>query len=175
MSHSPITGPMTKSAQASDQPHWIDILRTLMMAQSLNPRSLSLKAGLGPTAVRDMLEGRAKFPRYDTVQALAAALSVTPSQLMGSEPLQDIMETGDSEQDEADDLSLLTEIITRLQEAAMERRHQLEPRDFAAMVTSLYRQTLPADKSKKPSLSKLSSHIDQLITYETLRRKTQSR
>lgn len=60
---------MNKSARAPSQPQWIEILRELMNSQGLNPRSLSLKAGLGATAVRDMLEGRARFPRYDTAVA----------------------------------------------------------------------------------------------------------
>ena len=164
---------MTKSAQADDLPRWVDILRTLMTAQDLNPRSLSLKAGLGPTAVRDMLEGRARFPCYDTAQSLGKALGVTPAQLMGNEPLgASAPQTNDAEED---DLGLLTEIIARLQEAAQERRHQLEPRDFAAMVTTIYRNVAPVAGGKKPSISKLSSHIDQLISYETLRRKQSRR
>lgn len=160
---------MSKNARADEQTSWVDILRTLMEARSLNPRSLSLKAGLGPTAVRDMLEGRARFPRYDTAQALATALDVTPAQLMGSERLPDAPQTQAGE--EPDDLGLLTEIIACLQETAQQRRHQLEPRDFAAMVATVYRTVMPVKGGKKPSSSKLSIHVAQLIDYETLRRK----
>ncbi len=151
------------------EPRWIDNLRFLMEAKGLNARRLSLEAGLGATAVRDMLEGRAKFPRYDTVESLSKALEVTPAQLMGSktpaeppanDPLQD------------DDLNLLTEIITRLQEAVEERKQQLGPQDFAAMVTSLYRQMRPSEPATRPPAKEnLSQHIDQLVTYEDLRRR----
>jgi hypothetical protein len=56
-----------------------------MEQQGLNPRSLSLKSGLNATDVRDMIEGRSRFPRYDTVEALAKALDTTPAVLMSIE------------------------------------------------------------------------------------------
>src|ERR1700743_1870546 len=69
-------------AKQNNQPMWVRNLRALMEQKNFNPRSLSLKAGLNATAVRDMLEGRSRFPRYDTATALAEALGVTPSVLM---------------------------------------------------------------------------------------------
>jgi len=45
-----------------------------MEEQKFNARSLSLRAGLNATAVRDMIEGRSRYPRYDTVESLAGAL-----------------------------------------------------------------------------------------------------
>lgn len=148
-----------------EPPRWIANLRTLMAARSLNPRSLSLKAGLNPTAVRDMLEGRTKFPRYDTAQALARALDVTPAQLMGGE-----VEKGGNPPVSDDNLELLTEIIARLQEVAEERRHAVAPRDFAAMVTTIYRQ-MQEQKDRKKAMSALKPKISDLLDYESFRRR----
>ncbi len=59
-----------------------------MVSRGLNPRRLSVTAGLNPTAVRDIFEGRTQCPRYSTVQKLAAVLGVTPAELMeGSVPV----------------------------------------------------------------------------------------
>lgn len=159
---------MNKSARAPSQPQWIEILRALMNSQGLNPRSLSLKAGLGATAVRDMLEGRARFPRYDTATALAKALGVTAAQLMG-ETVVDTSHTP-PEPEQPDEIDLLTDVLAALHRAVQDRKTQLEPRELAAMATSVLRAATPDEDGKKPSASKISSHIAQLIDYETLRR-----
>ena len=154
---------MTRAKTAST-PSWVRNLRTLMDKEGLNPRSLSLKAGLNATAVRDMLEGRSRFPRYDTVKALAAALGTTPARLMSK----------DSESDDAaaqtealgHDLELLTEVITRLQEVTRELNHELTPQDFAAMTAALYRRMQGSEERKRGSLR---PHIHDLLDYEKLR------
>ncbi len=51
-------------------------LTVLMRRAGYNPRSLALAASLGPTAVRDIIDGRIASPRYATLQALAAVLGV---------------------------------------------------------------------------------------------------
>jgi transcriptional regulator with XRE-family HTH domain len=157
---------MTKDK--ATQSRWIANLRSLMEARELNPRSLSLKAGLNATAVRDMLEGRTQFPRYDTVQALAEALDVAPHQLMASPDI--LKESTKITSLLDDDLDLLTEIIARLQEVAEEHKHPLGPRDFAAMVTTIYRQ-MQTGKSRKATLSALKPRIYDLMEYETRRRR----
>ncbi len=50
-----------------------------------NPRSLSLAAGLGMTAVRDILDGRIASPRYQTLEALARLLGVSVAWLANGE------------------------------------------------------------------------------------------
>jgi phage repressor protein C with HTH and peptisase S24 domain len=60
-------------------------LTRLMRQAGYNPRSLSLAAALGPTAVRDILDGRIASPRYATLQALAAVLGVGVDHLAGAE------------------------------------------------------------------------------------------
>lgn len=50
-----------------------------------NPRSLSLAAGLGMTAVRDILDGRIASPRYQTLEALARLLGISVAWLANGE------------------------------------------------------------------------------------------
>jgi transcriptional regulator with XRE-family HTH domain len=165
---------MMKKKSEKDPPHWIENLKVLMEARNLNPRRLSLKSGLNATAVRDMLDGRARFPRYDTVEALARSLEVTPAQLMGGTPATlarevTILNGPDPLAD--DDLNLLTEIIARLQEVSAEQKQVLTPREFAAMVTAIYRNIQENREPLKSARSGISPSIDHLITYETLRRR----
>ncbi|MDN5568183.1 MAG: helix-turn-helix transcriptional regulator, partial [Paracoccus sp. (in: a-proteobacteria)] len=56
-------------------------LRAEMVAQGLNPASLSKKADLNRRAVTDLLEGRAQSPKLSTAHSLAIALGVTIDEL----------------------------------------------------------------------------------------------
>lgn len=58
-----------------------------MLALGLNPKSLSKKAGLNDTAVRDIIEGRSKNPRHDTLAKIARALGCTLGDLTGERPV----------------------------------------------------------------------------------------
>src|SRR5579872_5035151 len=58
-----------------------DRLDRLMREAGYNPRSLSLRAGLGITAVRDIIDGRIASPRYQTLEALARVLGVAVGRL----------------------------------------------------------------------------------------------
>jgi transcriptional regulator with XRE-family HTH domain len=144
---------------------WIDNLRTLMELRGLNPRALSLKAGLNATAVRDMLDGRVRFPRYDTVRSLATVLSTTPARLMS--------ETGsESEEDQpfGNDLELLAEILARLQEMAEDMGRKLSPRDFAAMASTIFHRLLE-NQNRPGSLTEIGAHVHDLLDYDALRQK----
>lgn len=57
-------------------------LERAMRDAGYNPRSLSLAASLGMTAVRDILDGRIASPRYATLQALAGVLGVSVAYLV---------------------------------------------------------------------------------------------
>ena len=149
-------------------PRWLENLRTLMDARGFNPRSLSLRAGLNPTAIRDMLEGRIRFPRYDTVQALALALGVSSAQLMSDENIA--LPTAGTDQVFDEKLDLMVEIIARLQEVAGELNLQLPPRDFAAMAATIYRQMKNEPASKRP-LQSLQPKIHDLLAYEALKKR----
>lgn len=152
----------------SPAPNWLRNLRLLIEKQGLNPRSLSLKAGLNATAVRDMLDGRSRFPRYDTIKAMADVLETTPAILMGdAEVAQEVAAKGPAF---GQDLELLTEIITRLQEVTEELDHKLNPRDFAAMAAMIYKriQDTPALR-KTPDA--IRPQILDLLDYDLLRQK----
>jgi len=158
---------MTKN-KSTAAPNWLRNLRLLIEKQGLNPRSLSLKAGLNATAVRDMLDGRSRFPRYDTIKAMADVLETTPALLMGdNDAAQEISVKGHGF---SQDLELLTEIITRLQEVTDELDHKLSPRDFAAMAATIYRRIQDAPGSKK-NTDNIRPQILDLLDYDSLRQK----
>ncbi len=60
-------------------------LERAMRDAGYNPRSLSLAAELGMTAVRDILDGRVASPRYVTLSALAKVLGVSVEYLATGE------------------------------------------------------------------------------------------
>lgn len=150
-------------------PNWVKNLRALMEQQGYNPRSLSLKAGLNATAVRDMLEGRSRFPRYDTAEALAAALDTTPALLMSDKETADEMSL--KGKGFAQDLELLTEILTRLQEVTEELDQKLSARDFAAMAATIYNRIQESEDNKK-KISSIRPQIHDLLEYQALRQKS---
>jgi transcriptional regulator with XRE-family HTH domain len=161
---------MTKEKDQAP-PDWVRNLRRLIDEQGLNPRKLSLLAGLNATAVRDMIEGRSRFPRYDTVEALSAALGTTPALLMsGKKAGSEIQSKGIAF---GKNLEILTEIIARLQETAAEMDRELTPREFAAMASTIYRrlQENPEELSHKSQLNSIKPQIYDLMEYETLRHK----
>lgn len=64
----------------------VDNLKKLMAEKGFNNRSLADAAGLNPTGVRDIIVGNSMNPRRDTINKIAEALDVLPSNLLG-EPL----------------------------------------------------------------------------------------
>lgn len=61
-------------------------LRRLRDKRGFNNRSLSVAAGLGDTAVRDVLHGKSVEPRYSTIRCLAGALGCQLSDLVPDDP-----------------------------------------------------------------------------------------
>ena len=57
-------------------------IRRRMEAGGFNQKSLARAAGLNETAVRDILIGKSRHPRHDTVQKIAGALDCTAAQLI---------------------------------------------------------------------------------------------
>jgi transcriptional regulator with XRE-family HTH domain len=176
---------------------WATRLRRLMEEKEFNPRSLSLAAGLNATAVRDILEGRAKYPRYDTIESLAKALKITPNHLMtggnGGKPenaqtpatsrdtetsaraSMPAKAQGDKQAEDRknpplddDDLALLSEIIATLHEVAESYKQSLKPQDFAAMVTTIYKNVtaLPSSQTRGADIIK---PIQSLVMYEAIK------
>lgn len=58
-------------------------LAEILQERDLNPSALARQAGLPRDAVRDILTGRSKHPRADTIAKLAAALGVDAGSLIG--------------------------------------------------------------------------------------------
>ena len=61
----------------------VDRLKARMSAVGLNQRSLAVEAGLHEDRVRNILRGRSRNPRADTVDALAMVLGVSATWLLG--------------------------------------------------------------------------------------------
>ncbi len=57
-----------------------------MKLLGLNQRSLALKAKINDTGIRDILEGKSKNPRSDTLAKIAKALGCTTADLTGDKP-----------------------------------------------------------------------------------------
>jgi len=57
-------------------------LERRMREAGLTQKALALNAGLNETAVRDILTGKSRHPRHDTVQKLAAVLGVGAADLI---------------------------------------------------------------------------------------------
>jgi transcriptional regulator with XRE-family HTH domain len=53
-------------------------------ANVTNPKKLSIEAGLGETAVRDILQNRSASPKLETIQKLAIALRIPVYRLIPS-------------------------------------------------------------------------------------------
>ena len=63
----------------------IERLKEEIARQRFNYKSLSLAAGLGETTIRDIVIGRARNPRRDTLQKIAATLGVSVSYFLAEE------------------------------------------------------------------------------------------
>ncbi len=57
--------------------NWRNGLKKRIAAAGHSPRSLSLAAGLSPTAVGDILSGRSTRPRYQTLYRIAEVLGIS--------------------------------------------------------------------------------------------------
>lgn len=68
-------------------------IRWRMNAAGYNQKSLARAAGLNQTAVRDILKGRSRNPRADTLEALARVLDCTLDELTGSVTAVEIEES----------------------------------------------------------------------------------
>lgn len=61
-------------------------LRRLMAERGVTQKRLAILAGLGETAVRDILAAKSKNPRIATIQALARALRCTVEEIISTNP-----------------------------------------------------------------------------------------
>lgn len=61
-----------------------DKLRAALKAAGRSARAVSLDAGLGATAIKDILSGKSQSPAASTVAAIETELSLPPGALLGS-------------------------------------------------------------------------------------------
>ncbi|WP_273523531.1 adenosylcobalamin-dependent ribonucleoside-diphosphate reductase [Rhodosalinus sediminis] len=92
-------------------------LEVAMKAKGTNAKRLAEAAGLNATAVYDILKGKSKSPRLDTVAALAAALEVSVSHLTdGQEDSPTVLAHTDAEpQEPHGDVIYMSEPLDRPQ------------------------------------------------------------
>lgn len=65
-------------------------LKAIMEMRGLDPAKLSRAAVMNPTAIYDILSGKSKNPRLDTVEKIANALDVPPSALFAERHLDEL-------------------------------------------------------------------------------------
>jgi phage repressor protein C with HTH and peptisase S24 domain len=58
-----------------------------MQALGLTRKSLSIKAGINATGIRDIVKGKSQHPRHDTLGKIAKALGCTVDDLRGDTPV----------------------------------------------------------------------------------------
>jgi transcriptional regulator with XRE-family HTH domain len=56
-------------------------MQALMALREVNAHELAARAGMNPTAVYDIVSGKARSPKIETVAKLAEALGVAPATL----------------------------------------------------------------------------------------------
>ncbi|SLN37948.1 adenosylcobalamin-dependent ribonucleoside-diphosphate reductase [Roseisalinus antarcticus] len=79
---------LSVSETTKGDPSVAERLADLMKAKDMNAATASMKAGLNARAVAEILEGRVKSPKVETVQKLALALGVSLTDLVGG-PAED--------------------------------------------------------------------------------------
>ncbi|MBO6511534.1 MAG: helix-turn-helix transcriptional regulator, partial [Roseibium sp.] len=58
-------------------------IRSRIKELGTNPKAVATRAGLGSTAIRDILDGRSKSPRENTLRKIAKALNCDTAYLTG--------------------------------------------------------------------------------------------
>lgn len=84
---------------------------SLMEEQGFNYKSLSLAAGLGETAVRDIAVGRVRSPKFSTLEKLAKALKCSIPYLLGDSVEKNNTYNTPSISDQSDGILRLLQII----------------------------------------------------------------
>lgn len=113
-------------------------LDRLLAARGESALAASKAAGLPPSGIRDILRGRSRSPRGETLKKLADHFGVSIEELTGGEIRGQIDGTGAVQAGDPDP-DLLAKVLeaTRTNLAAMEV--ELPPRQEAELVTLLYR------------------------------------
>lgn len=119
-------------------------IKTLLKHQNLSAYSLEKKAGLRPSAIQNILQGRSKNPGIDAVVAIATELGCTVEDLIrNKEPVQTISETFD--------LALLDGIISILIPELQKTHREISLQSFIGLLKDvyLYTQKMPNQEINK--------------------------
>jgi len=97
-------GPVWDNSHAMTETFAQRLERIIRETPGLSMKGVSLSAGLGDTAVRDIIKGRSRNQKYTTIKAIADVLRMDISELMSQE------EMALMSQDDADRHALMTEL-----------------------------------------------------------------
>jgi DNA-binding Xre family transcriptional regulator len=115
-------------------------LYQLMRAQRFNMTSLSIAAGLNTTAVRDILRGRVKSPKYSTLEKLALALCCNVNDIIGRtidpEIKKGLLRIKDI------DIELFAEAVTEVDLSILSGKRIISIRERALQYLQAYNQKL---------------------------------
>ena len=113
------------------------LLKFHMERKGLNPTSLSKKAGLNITAVRDILQhGSNPYPRIDTFTKLCRVLEVSPHQLSPlfrdlypheQDPFDKFSQSDEGEQDTSLTYEVTPELLAALNDWCDQKKHIQPP------------------------------------------------
>ena len=78
-----VTGSVLRISEEKKDLSLIDRLNGLIAEKGTNAAELAKTAGLNPTGIRDILEGKSKNPKLDTLRKIATALNTSVSFLAG--------------------------------------------------------------------------------------------
>ena len=65
-------------------------IEAIMNLRGLDPAKLGRAAQMNRTGIYDILSGKSRNPRLDTVEKIAAALDVPPSALLAEKPIDEL-------------------------------------------------------------------------------------
>ena len=61
-------------------------IKEILNEQNISASSVEKKAGIGPSSLQNILQGRVKNPSLEIIKAVASALGYTTSELLGEVP-----------------------------------------------------------------------------------------
>jgi len=92
-----VTGSVLSVEEAKSAETLVDRLKRLIIERETNQAAVAKAAGLGATAVRDIIEGKSASPKISTLEKIAAVLETSASYLAYGEAAPETLATTDSE------------------------------------------------------------------------------
>lgn len=102
-------------------PRLIERLRALMAEAGITPAELNRQAGLSRTAVGEILSGKVRSPKLETLEAIAGVLKVSVAYLIGESDIrgEELSLLRDFHEMDPEDKALLRAMVAR--NAALKR------------------------------------------------------